>query len=434
MRGIFVILAAAVCAAALPGAAPEPGQTLRITVRPAATLTVNHAVVGQGESFACELGAHEDALLKLSAPGYRTAYRYVRADPGGRRHEPFELDPEPIPVLFRASAETRILCDGMELGKTPLPTFFDQARTYRIVARAEGFQERTLQLDLRDGKPRVVDLTMVSDSGTLQIASQPTGARVFVGGVERGVTPCTLTRVREGTVQLRLTAEGCQPVSYKVALRAGETVPLDFTLEPLRAGLLVSTVPTGARIYVDGAYRGQSDLHLGDLKPGTYALRAVLDGYAEEQASITLPAGARMSQEFMLRPIFGSLTVQTQPPVTEIWSAGKKLGETVPQSATSFTSAPCRLAMAPGTHTVVLKAPGYADAVREITVTHDRNTDLRVQLEFSPDVEIVTRSGTYRGYLIGQSTEDGSCQVEIKPGFRRTFRREEIERVRYIGR
>lgn len=433
MKAILSLLTVWVCAAALTAAEPEPNQVLRITVTPSATLTVNHRVVGQGASFNVTLGPTEDALLKLSAPGYRTAYRYMKAEPDGRHHEDFDLTPEPIPVLFRASAETRILCDGMELGTTPLPTFFDQPRTYRVIARAEGFQERTLQLDLRDGKPQVVDLAMVSDSGTLTVTSSPVGAKVYVGGIERGVTPCTLSRVREGIVQLRLTAEGCQPVAREVTLRAGETVPLDFTLDPLKAGLLVSTVPAGARIYVDGQYRGQSDLHLSDLPPGTYSVRATMEGYAEAQGSVTLDAGACISREFTLTPIFGSLTVQTQPPVTAVWVAGKKLGETVPQTPSSFTSAPRRFDLAPGTYTVVLKAPGYADAVKELTVTHNRNTDLKVKLEFSPDVEIVTLGGTYTGYLIGQ-TSDGAYQVEIKPGFRRTFRNEEIVRVRYIGK
>ena len=107
---------AAVCLAATLWAQGQetPMATLRVTCRPAATLWVNHRQNRTGESFTLEVPANAPTLLRLSAPGYVTQWRTVTPGPGERRHEPFELAHEPIPVLFRSERPATVLCDGAE--------------------------------------------------------------------------------------------------------------------------------------------------------------------------------------------------------------------------------------------------------------------------------------------------------------------------------
>ena len=401
MRRMRQWLAAACAAAALWAQGQEaPTATLRVTCRPAATLWVNHRQNRTGESFTLEVPANAPTLLRLSAPGYATQWRTVTPGPGERRHEPFELAREPIPVLFRSERPATVLCDGAELGVTPFHCFFEEPRAYRVVVRAQGFQDQAIRLDLSNGKPRVVDATLTPDSGALEVTSEPAGARVQVNGVAHGVTPCTLERLREGKHTLRLTLEGHKPLTHTLELRAGERLPLRFALERLPAGLTVSTIPEGARIYVDGVFRGESDLTVGDLPEGTHTVRAELPGYATASREVRLAAGATQVEEIRLEIVRGTLAVQTQPGVVEVWEGGRRLLTTQPQKKDGFTSAEARLPLPPGPHTLTLKARGYADATRTVTIAADKTTALKVRLDFKPNFEVRTKLGTYQGVIV----------------------------------
>lgn len=409
---------------------PQPAR-LRVTCVPAAELSLNHASEGTGENWNLTLLPDTPALLRLSAPGYRTQWRTVVLGPGDRRHEPFRLEREPIPVLFRTNAEATVLCDGAELGVAPFVHFFTEPKTYRIVLRAPGFQEQVLALRLTDGKPRVIDTTLLSDSGTLRVVSEPAGAHVLINGVEKGVTPCTLERIREGEHTLSLRLEGYRPLTHTLTLSAGETVPLSFPLERLPAGLTVSTIPEGARLYVDDVFRGETDLTLSDLPAGAHRLRVELPGHAEETRMVTLVSGATQVEEFRLRVVQGTVTVRTQPATVTVWQGAKRLLETAPEKEGDYTSRPASLPLPPGTYELTFKADGYQDTTRKVTVVANKTSELNVRLAFAPNFELVTRTETYRGVLIKQSPE-GNITLELKPGTYRTFMSEEIIRGRFL--
>ncbi len=418
------------CAAALRAQEPPPAR-LRVTCVPAAELSLNHAPQGTGEAWNLTLPPDVPAVLRLSAPGYRTQWRTVTLGPGDRRHEPFRLEREPIPVLFRANAGATVLCDGAELGATPLTHFFPEPKTYRVVFRAPGFQEQVMALRLTDGKPRVVDAALLSDSGTLRLTTEPAGARVLVNGVEKGVTPCTLERIREGEHTLSLRLEGYRPLTHTLTLTAGETAPLTFRLERLPARLTVSTLPEGARVYVDGTFRGEADLTLADLPAGPHTLRVSLPGYAEETRDVTLRSGATQVEEFRLRVVRGTLAVRTQPAAVTVWQGSKRLLATALAKEGDYTSQRAALSLPPGTYELTFRADGYRDALRKVTVSADVTAELNVRLEFAPNFELTTRTETFRGVLTKQSPE-GNITLELKPGTYRTFTAGEIVRGRFL--
>ena len=385
-----LILSVALCAAVVLRAQEPLPASLRVTCEPAATLWVNHKPNKTGENFNLTLPPNTPTVLRVSAPGCVTQWRTVTLRPGERRHEPFRLEHEPIPVLFRSERPATVLCDGAELGETPFHSFFDEPRAYRVVIRAEGYQDQAIRLDLSNGKPRVVDANLVADS-----------------------------------------LDGYRPVSHDVELRAGETIPVTLELQRLPAGLTVTTIPEGARVYVDGAFRGNSDLTLADLPEGPHTLRVEAPGYAQAAREITLAAGATHVEEFRLEIIRGQLALQTQPGVVELWEGKRRLLTTAPMAKNGFTSSIATLTLVPGEHTFTLKARGYADATRTVTIAANKTTDLKVRLDFKPNFEVRTPNGVYRGVIV-RTDLDGTLSLELKPGTYRTFLPAEILSRRFL--
>lgn len=405
--------------------------TLRITVDPVATIALNHQQCIRSDMFSKSFPNGGEILIKVSEPGYRTEYRTVSLRPGDRRHESFELKPEPIPVLFRTNTAATILCNGSELGVTPFYTFFDEARIHRIVYRADGFQDEVVSLDLSNGRPRVVDRELLSDSGTIVVETIPAGARIQVNGVDRGVTPCTLSRIREGTHILSLSADGYESVRHELRVAAGEEVPVQVTLKRLPAKLTVATIPVKARVYVDDAFRGESDLTLDNLAEGTHQIRVVAPGYATMSRRVQIAAGKSHVEEFELAVIRGTLAVQTAPAKVNVYKGKKLIGTTSPKSEYDFVSQQLTLSLEPGEHDITFSANGYASTTRKVKITANTTSTVKVRLEFKPDMEVTTTMGVYRGVLTRRN-ERGELTIELEPGKFRTFLPSEIKSQKFL--
>ncbi len=399
--------------------------TVRVTVSPAATVSLDHKEGKKGEVFTFTLQPNQSALLKVSEPGYTTQYRTVTLEAGERAYEEFYLEREPIPVLFSANVPATIRCEGATLGTTPYHHFFPAPKNYRIVVQAQGYQEQVHNLNLTNGRPQVKRFEMLSNSGAIEVTSEPSGATVLLDGIQYKTTPCTIEKLREREYTLTLRKEGYKPVEHTLKVSAGETAPVNITMESLPAGLNIFTIPNGARVYVDGVFRGNSDLTLSEIEDGTHTVRVEKPGYAEANRTITLQAGNTHVEEFKLVIIRGTLTVQTEPATVSVYSGNKKLFETAPKDIDDVRSDITSIQLPPGKHTLTFKAEGYADKTCEVTITANKVTKLPVKLEFKPNFKVRTTRGTHTGVLI-QQMADGSIKIETQPGLRRTFTADEV--------
>ena len=82
---------------------------------------------------------------------------------------------------------------------------------------------------------------------------------------------------------------------------------------PIRLGIL--TTPPGARIFINDQVRGTADLVL-ELLPGSYQIRAELEGYVPTTIPLELKPDSVLSpMEIVLKPAPGAGTSENQPPL-----------------------------------------------------------------------------------------------------------------------
>jgi tetratricopeptide (TPR) repeat protein len=117
------------------------------------------------------------------------------------------------------------------------------------------------------------------DVDSVQIISEPPGAMVFIDNKFVGVTPYRAWGLSPIDHALKLQKSG-----YKTCL--GRLNPartgwrLYVRLESLATGKIVLTsLPTDSRVYVDGRYVGDSPVTVSGLVPGEYQVRVVAEDY-----------------------------------------------------------------------------------------------------------------------------------------------------------
>lgn len=359
---------------------------------------------------------------------------FIRVEPGYAIHNA-ELTPvKGLLLVTSEPAGCDVSLDGLSLGETPrLITTLETKDTYRLLLQKPGYQPRTVEVKFSGRTPIVRHEKLILDSGILEISSDPAGADVSVNGIARGKTPVIVRDIPKGRATVQLKLKGYGDVVRELSLNAGDSQTLFLKLEGNPGVLRLASVPEGARFYLNGAVQGKGPLTLGNLTPGAYVVRAELDGYGTVEKTVNLGVGETVDEEFRLENILGRLEIRTKPVGAQIFVDGHAYGTTRAADATAEVS---EVLMVPnlkaGEHTVIIKKHGYAEVVKRPMLEASRATPLDVRLKrvFTPDIEIETSTGVYRGVLV----ENGATAlvIEVSMGVNRTFPRTDIRKINLL--
>lgn len=430
MKRFLFLLTGCVAFAAM--CAAQTSLTVRSTPEGADVL-INREIAGITPFTTTNITANAETLIAVSKPGFKTAWQTVQVPSGESKAVALKLDPIKGLLLFRSepvSAEVSV--NKIAYGNTPLILNSLPVGNHVVRLAAQGYLPRDVKVEITDANPLVFDETLISDSGMIHVASSPSGAEVRVNGFSRGRTPCTVERVERGKARIELTLAGHHPYIQELGINAGETHNLNAELRPLEGSLQIVTIPLKARIYINDAYRGESDLDLGKIAAGTYRVRVEMKNHSTQARNVVVPPGEGVIEEFRLTKNVGRIGVTTQPPRAVVFIDGKRIGATraAPQGEVS------QQLLIPdvieGEHDLLVTARGYKDHQQKITVTRGEQLTLNLSLIklFIPDYWVSTLSGRVEGVLIMQN--DVGIELETRPGLRQTVPMRDIRGHGYI--
>ena len=338
-------------------------------------------------------------------------------------------------LLVKSEPEgANILIDGVSCGETPrLITHLDADISHKVELRKAGYRNTETRVRFNGRRPEMVNERLVLDAGVVVINTNPQGASVAINGRDYGVTPVTVENVPKGRSTIKIRREGYKDIMEGITINAGDTQTLNYELEGLPGTLALSSVPTGARFYINNEPKGKGPLVLANLKSGNYEIRAELDGYAPETRTVTIDNGGSKSEEFAMSNTMGRLEVRTSPAGAQIILDGNNLGATAPRGVDEDYSNYFHIPnLAEGEHTLVVRKEGYAESVRHPKIKSGKTSQANVRLKriFKPNVELVTATGSYKGILVRES--DTFVVVEIALGRERAFPTADIKQIKYI--
>lgn len=373
--------------------------------------------------------------VRFTFPNYESADEFVVLQEGSVTQKNAELVPvKGLLLVTTEPAGCDISLDGLSFGETPrLITSLDARETYRFLLQKPGYQPRPMEVKFNGRAPLVRQETLIVDSGAIEVTSEPEGAEVTVNGIIRGTTPLTVTDVPKGRTTVTFRKDGFEEASRELSVTAGESQTLFIRLRGIPGTLALTSVPEGARFYVNDKPEGKGPVTLKDLPPGAYVIRAELDGHATMTRTVNLRNGAAAAEEFRLESVMGRLELRTIPAGVRVLVDGSASGTTKAKGEDTEPSELLTLDnVMRGDHTLTFKRDGYADVVKHVTVEDQKTCSLNVRLKklFIPDVEIVTDGGKYRGVLVSQGA--AGIEIEIKPGVNRMFTQGEIRKLNFL--
>jgi hypothetical protein len=210
--------------------------------------------------------------------------------------------------------------------------------------------------------------------GTLIMTSNPAGAKLFVDGVEKGITPLTV-QLKPGAHALELRGDG-PPRLMPITMTAGAQISQYIEIPKVAANagqLQVRTEPAGARVSVDGVLRGTSPVTVPDLTPGEHAVSLESASGSVKQV-VAIEAGITASLMVPLSggtegvPVSGWIAV-TAPADVQVFENKRLIG----------TSQSDRLMVSAGRHEleIVNETLGYR-TTRTLQVSPGKVTPIKI--------------------------------------------------------
>lgn len=135
--------------------------------------------------------------------------------------------------------------------------------------------------------------------------------------------------------------------------------------------IILDSEPSGASVYINDEFVGNTPLSNYKQAYGTYQYRLESPNYHAATGTIELNAG-RFEQKVVLKPAFGSISVKSSIAGAKIMLDGKQTGKQTPATLTEIPS---------GSHTISLQLDKYAPKQQEVTVEDGQTANVSLTLD-----------------------------------------------------
>ena len=228
----------------------------------------------------------------------------------------------------------QIVINGLGHGTTPqdlsdLPT----NRQLTIELELSGYRARKEKITLwpNQGSKELM-FTLDRMVGAVAVKSDPEGARIYIDGKRRGLTPKTLEGLPAGKpVNIKVRLKGRVSQTQTVVIPDGQVRTVFFELEvdekQVPDGFIsISTSPSGCNVWVDDVLVGTSPIEGRSARPGVHNVRAKCDNHREEYSVVTVSPGQTARRKLRLQAnVFGSLLINVVPSDSLIFLNGQRI-------------------------------------------------------------------------------------------------------------
>ena len=213
----------------------------------------------------------------------------------------------------------------------------------------------------------------LSDYGTMNITSEPSGAEIFILGKSVGVTPRVTNPVPSAMYIVKLSMDGYEPVWMPVTVVPQQQVDAHAALVPESATVIIDSEPTGAHVRMNDQVIGDTPVILTEQPLGSYSASVQMEGYTRRDISWKVLNGRPIMITVPMMNNIGTLIVTSEPDTVEVEIDGRPYGYT-----------PFQDYLEQGQHKVCLIQNGYKTYEKLVTVKRDETTKVDVQMEMLP--------------------------------------------------
>ncbi|MBP2134475.1 hypothetical protein J2128_002441 [Methanomicrobium sp. W14] len=276
-----------------------------------------------------------------------------------------------------------IFLNNVYQGLSPLTiSGLKSGTTYSVEAEKDGYDSSSQNVYISGGYTQSVYLSLETP-GSISVTSNPSGAYVAMNGNIVGKTPYVITGLSSGDHEIEVSKNGYYNYKKTVNVVQGTQISVYAVLDPILANneILVKSNPSGAKIYLDGVYVGETMdkvyYPVENVADGSHKITLTLEGYSDYTTSVVMSGtSVKVYAEMSAGSSSGTglLSVSSNPSGAMIYLDDGYQGVTTPYTLSGIS---------PGEHTVMLRLSGYQDTYSKITVYAGQTSTLKMGLSSS---------------------------------------------------
>jgi hypothetical protein len=207
-----------------------------------------------------------------------------------------------------------------------------------------------------DEVPSAIPTPTPAPTVSISITSIPSGARVYLDGFFKGITPIR-ENVTDISLKIKVAKEGYHIYreTKKIRVGWGEPQELIIKLEPLTNSIYVFSTPSGASVHLDNVYKEDTNCTLREVAVGQHTITLKKSGYCDVIKNVSVPVGKALeSHENLIACIYGSIDISSDPSGAKVYLDNVYMKDT-----------PCMLneVVVVGPHTIKLTKSDYDDEI-----------------------------------------------------------------------
>jgi formylglycine-generating enzyme len=196
-------------------------------------------------------------------------------------------------VVLSEPGGASVFMDGRLVGQTPYEGKALLPKAYKLRVVKEGYEAWERNVDIEEGKKVEVYAQLKGGEGSLEVWSEPSGAKVWVNGKEMGVAPL-VTPVKAGQYLVRVFREGYEVHEEWVQMEGGGKKEVRVSLKEIFGNLTIQADQPGAVIYLDGKVVGKGTYQGKGLTPKVYRVGVAQEGYENWEKDVLVEEGKRV--------------------------------------------------------------------------------------------------------------------------------------------
>jgi formylglycine-generating enzyme required for sulfatase activity len=293
---------------------------------------------------------------------------------------------------------------------------------YQISATAVGYQPLDTTLTINSARNQNFALLLTKLPGIVGIDTDPPGASVNLLDQELGVTPLRDVELPAGGVELFFSKDRYQSQTSIVDI-VGMHQPQSISVQllPDWADVSVTSIPSGAEIFIDDEPTGVTTPGTIEVLTGEHEIRIALPGHRSHRQRILVAAQEQIALEpVTLQQADGLLRITTIPAGAGVTLNGKFEGES-----------PLELAVrSKDRYRLQVFKAGYARVDRSIEVASNEELDISLALQrLTGEVVVIAEPADAQLYVDGQLRGSANQTIRLPPAAHKL----EIRRTGYAG-
>jgi len=284
-----------------------------------------------------------------------------------------KADPSSGTAIIDSNPPGIVTIEGVVRGETPLSLHLPAGRHNITIVSGQAARSVLLEIEAGSTTRQYIEFAPASAAATitgrLDVASQPSGARVTVDGAAKGVTPISIAEIAAGPHDVTIS-NGETTIRRNVVIRSGSTSSVDASLASSEsaAGWLALTSPVELTLTEGDQVIGTTKAARVMLPAGTHNLSLSNVGLEfQTTLAVRIEGGKTLTRPVALPT--GLLSINAVP-WANVSVDGAEIG------TTPLANVPLPI----GTHEVVWRHPQLGERRRSIAIT--ARTPTRIGMDF----------------------------------------------------